>query len=314
MMAGNCAMVFVCAAAFAALEEAAGAGDDPFADALISYDQGANPAPGYTDPLTTLGPPERFTGEGVFPGVVSVFNPPFGIDEIVSIGAGGHLLLRFDTPVTDDVRNPFGIDLLIFGNTAFIDAAYPGGIVNGIFGADGGTVEVSADGVNWVLVAGVEADGPWPTLGYLDAGPYDTQPGTIESDFTRPVDPSLTLADFMGLDNAAAIALYAGSGGGVGIDLASVGITSISFVRISSPGDPATTPPLEIDAIADVAAEPNPADINGDGEVSVPDLLLLLAAWGPCPGPCPPSCPEDIDGDCAVAVPDLLILLGAWGT
>ena len=45
----------------------------------------------------------------------------------------------------------------------------------------------------------------------------------------------------------------------------------------------------------------------------VPDLLSLLANWGACPLPCPPSCPEDINGDCAVGVPDLLAMLGAWG-
>ena len=309
MMTGNCAMLLVCAAAFAALEAATGAGDDPFADALISYDPGVNPAPGYTDPLTALGSPERFTGEGVFPGVVSVFNPPFGIDEIVSIGAGGHLIVQFNTAVADDPRNPFGIDLLVFGNTGFIDFAWPGGIVGGVFGADGGTVELSADGVNWVLVTGIEADGPWPTLGYLDAGPYDTQPGTIESDFTRPVDPSLTLADFMGLDNEGVIALYAGSGGGVGIDIASTGLASINFVRITNPGDPQTTPNVEIDALSDVSPL---GDINMDGSVNVPDLLTLLAAWGPCPGP-PDPCPADLDGDGTVAVPDLLILLANWG-
>lgn len=54
-----------------------------------------------------------------------------------------------------------------------------------------------------------------------------------------------------------------------------------------------------------------PGDIDGDGSVAVPDLLILLAAWGPC-GDCG-NCPADIDGDCAVAVPDLLILLANWG-
>jgi hypothetical protein len=50
-----------------------------------------------------------------------------------------------------------------------------------------------------------------------------------------------------------------------------------------------------------------PGDINGDGEVNVEDLLLLLAAWGPCEG-----CPEDINGDGVVNVEDLLMLLGNW--
>ena len=57
----------------------------------------------------------------------------------------------------------------------------------------------------------------------------------------------------------------------------------------------------------------SPYDLTGDGVVGVPDLLALLAAWGPCADPCPPACPEDLDGDCAIAVPDLLILLANWG-
>jgi trimeric autotransporter adhesin len=52
-------------------------------------------------------------------------------------------------------------------------------------------------------------------------------------------------------------------------------------------------------------------DLNGDGVVDVSDLLILLAAWGPCP----PSgdCPADLDGDGVVGVSDLLILLENWG-
>lgn len=52
-----------------------------------------------------------------------------------------------------------------------------------------------------------------------------------------------------------------------------------------------------------------PADLDGNGEVRVPDLIILLGAWGSCPG----GCPSDLTGDCEVRVPDLVILLGAWG-
>ncbi len=55
-----------------------------------------------------------------------------------------------------------------------------------------------------------------------------------------------------------------------------------------------------------------PGDIDGLCSVSVPDLLLLLAAWGPCPAP-PDPCPADIDLDGTVGVADLLILLANWG-
>ncbi len=60
------------------------------------------------------------------------------------------------------------------------------------------------------------------------------------------------------------------------------------------------------------------ADVNGDGAVDVVDLLDLLAAWGDCPDPCPPTCAADIaaaggpGADCTVDVLDLLLLLAHW--
>ncbi len=60
-------------------------------------------------------------------------------------------------------------------------------------------------------------------------------------------------------------------------------------------------------------AATSPGDLDGDGIVGVADLLLLLGAWGPCPGPCPPACLADTNGDCAVNVADLLTLLADWG-
>ena len=53
---------------------------------------------------------------------------------------------------------------------------------------------------------------------------------------------------------------------------------------------------------------PCPADLDGDGQVRVPDLILLLASWGPCGG-----CPADIFPDGSVRVSDLVILLSNWG-
>lgn len=53
------------------------------------------------------------------------------------------------------------------------------------------------------------------------------------------------------------------------------------------------------------------ADLDSDGQVGVPDLLLLLEAWGSC-ADCN-ECPADFDQSCTVGVPDLLELLGCWG-
>jgi sugar lactone lactonase YvrE len=90
-----------------------------------------------------------------------------------------------------------------------------------------------------------------------------------------------------------------------------------SFVR----GDSALTQPAGLtfrpaspndtdgDGIPDeCAAAACPADLNQDGVVDALDLLILLDAWGPCPG-----CPEDLNGDGEVGVLDLLLMLDAWG-
>jgi predicted outer membrane repeat protein len=54
-----------------------------------------------------------------------------------------------------------------------------------------------------------------------------------------------------------------------------------------------------------------PADVNGDCVVSIPDLLLLLQAWGPCPDP-PAECPADVDGSGTVDIIDFQVLLYLW--
>ncbi len=53
-------------------------------------------------------------------------------------------------------------------------------------------------------------------------------------------------------------------------------------------------------------------DQDGDGDVGIDDLVLLLGAWGPCPAP-PEACPADLDGDGQAGITDLIILLAAWG-
>jgi hypothetical protein len=51
-----------------------------------------------------------------------------------------------------------------------------------------------------------------------------------------------------------------------------------------------------------------PWDLNGDGNVFVTDLLLLLASWGPCA-----DCPVDFNEDGLVNVVDLLALIANFG-
>jgi hypothetical protein len=53
-----------------------------------------------------------------------------------------------------------------------------------------------------------------------------------------------------------------------------------------------------------------PGDLDGDGVIGFNDLLLVLAGWGACPGPC---CVADVNGDGAVDFADLLLVLAGWG-
>ena len=64
----------------------------------------------------------------------------------------------------------------------------------------------------------------------------------------------------------------------------------------------------EVQQINVLAAISCLGDLDGDDEVKVADLLLLIGAWGPCS-----DCPADLDGDGEVKVADLLLLIGAWG-
>jgi hypothetical protein len=243
--------------ALAAAPPVARAGLDPWADSVVEYLPGAAPAAGFTDPAVSLGAPERFTGELTpFPGVVSIFSPPFGTDEIVSIGEGGRLTVRFDVPVADDPANPYGVDLIIFGNTGFVLGDFVNlsiGTPAELFGADFATVEVSADGIDFFAVGSL-ADALFPTQGFLDSGPFDAAPGSAPTNFLKPVNPALTLSDFDGLTYAGALALYDGSGGGTPIDIASTGLASISYVRVSllDDGNAGTELNAEIDAFATV--------------------------------------------------------------
>ena len=86
-----------------------------------------------------------------------------------------------------------------------------------------------------------------------------------------------------------------------------------------------TTPPVGEDwvLVLDDAAQGFPppgslwsgqasADLDGDGVVGTSDLLLLIAAWGPCPDP-PLACPADLIADGQVDAGDLCVLLAQWG-
>jgi len=230
-----------------------------FATQVVSYTPGTNIPGGYDDPLSSLGEPARSTGTGQFDGDITPFNAPYTSDQVVSIGAGGELVLRFDHAVTDDPTNLYGIDLLIYGN-AFLGLSFETFLADGVVFGEPARVAVSQDGSLWIDAAGLFADTLLPTLAYQNPpGPFSSG-GTIPTSFTRPVDPSLDASDFTGLGTAQIAALYDGGAGGLGIDLGALGLPWIEYVRIWQPaGDGYAS---EIDAIADVP-EPGSATLFG---------------------------------------------------
>ncbi|MAD78534.1 MAG: hypothetical protein CMJ51_04085 [Planctomycetaceae bacterium] len=278
--------------------------ESPFATQVVDFQPGRGGVPGYDLPEVALGSPTRMTGGDFLPEAVTPFQPAWLPQEIVSIGVGGSITLAFDHEVIDDPDNPFGVDLLVFGNAFCTDPVHPGAVCGGYY-AEGGLIEVSLNGIEWHLVPDLAADGAFPTVGWLDAGPYATTPGSEPTDFTRPVDPALE-SNLEGLGFDAIMVGYDGAGGGTGIDLAVIGIPAIRFVRITNDGQGFTP---EVDAIADVAPvrppRPDP-DLDGDGIVGGGDLGLMLVAWGTS-GPL-----GDLDGDGLVSGPDLGLLLVAW--
>jgi len=275
----------------------------PYASSVISYSPGSSPAGGFTTAASALGEPTRFTGGPFFPQAVTPFQPAFMTSELVSIGAGGEIVVAFDHDIADDPRNPFGVDLIVFGNAFFSDAAYPSGTPSGLF-AEGGQIAVSADGTTWVPVPGIDADGFAPTCGWLDASPYATVPGLEPTDFTRPIDPAITVGSMIGQPWSAVRAMYDGSGGGAGIDLASLGLSSIRFVRVRVPVGAMQS--AEIDGFSDVAPAPLPGDLDGNGSIDGADLGILLSAFGTAD----PA--ADLDGNGNVDGGDLGALLARW--
>ena len=165
---------------------------------------------------------------------------------------------KIDTTITNSASHAYGIDLIVFSNAGFLDTSWSDADPNNdgsgvigpnpfVFGAGGeATIQVSQNGTEW-FTASITTLDLFPTLGYSDYA--TTTPGahgSIESDFAQAMDPSLTLDDLAGMSFAEIVALYDGSGGGIGIDITSSGLDSASYVRFLNDSGEA----FEIDAVA----------------------------------------------------------------
>lgn len=164
---------------------------------------------------------------------------------------GGQVVVEFDEPI---VNNPddggafhWGIDFIVHGNSAFAaDRAIGAGTNMGSVVLTGGVI---AEGVTVSVAQFV--DGPWFTFERTADDLFPTQPWVWEpggwtgeeQDWSKPVDPGLSVSDFAGLSAADGIGLYAGSAGGTPFDLGwltdgqgePVTLGWVRFVRFSDP-------------------------------------------------------------------------------
>jgi hypothetical protein len=183
---------------------------------------------------------------------VSPFSPPFGADQIVSIGEGGEITVRLS-----NYANPQsgGLpELGIFGNVGLTDLSYPNGLAgtpattfNGVI--ESATVEVSADGSSWYSFGNVAMD--VPTNGYTDVSPFSAVPGSSLTDFQQPFVGSLS--SFDGKNYSPDILnLLGGSGGGKWLDISSSGLSHVGYIRFSivDDGNANTKLKFELDAVS----------------------------------------------------------------
>jgi len=188
-----------------------------YAARVISYDPGVGFAAGYTNSEAVLGEPSRVNP---FSEATDPFNPPYGKDQVLSIGEGGSLTIKFDRPIFNTPRKPGRLDFIIYGNSGFIitndfdpntfqwigTPATDGSL----FGANPGVtrVSVSMDGVHFLALDTNRApavDVLFPTDG--------------SGDFDLPVNPALTIEDFAGATLDDIRVLYHGSAGGSAYDI-----------------------------------------------------------------------------------------------
>jgi hypothetical protein len=249
------AVIYLCAGQTPALAQ--------YAAEVVSYTAGATPSPLLITSSAALGSPERFTGEGGFPSVVSPFSPPYLSSEIVSIGQGGQITLRLSNyAVAQGAGSP---ELGIFTNAGIADNNYPLGQAGSPpfgFGINSAVVEVSPDSVSWYSFGSVLFD--VPTNGYTDlSDPFSTAPGNAPSDFQQPFVGSLSSFDGLAYDPAIRNLLN-GSGGGKWLDISSSGFAQVGFVRFSvaDVGNPALNFVLDAVSVSHDAlgaAVPEPA-------------------------------------------------------
>lgn len=209
-----------------------------YAGKVVSYDPGVGYSANFTHPEAAVGEPARVNP---FSEDADPFNPPYGTNQVVSIGAGGSLVVQFKKPILNHPRNIDRRDFTIFGNSGFIitnefDLTTYNWIGipatdGSLFGESTGEtrVSVSFDGRHFFMLNPEFAP-------VVDSFP----PTDGAGDFGLPVDPKLSAENFAGATLDDIRGLYNGSGGGASYDISwaqdskgrRVWLPMVRFIRI----------------------------------------------------------------------------------
>lgn len=232
----------------------------------------------YGNPAAVLGRPTLRFLDGAATNRVSIIDDPYdkspaGADIITEIKSGGQITVELGRKVYDNPNNPYGIDLIVYGNSFFEGLAGLSGAVSdaadlsvasltssAVFG-HATTVSVSPDGVNWYTYPNTPVLFPDQAYRWDDTNDSWT---AEQLNPTKPLNPFIYTNNFGGQSIAGALDQFAGAAGGTGYDLRESGFPWIQYVQIQ-PGPGVAT---VIDAIAAV----NPV-VVGDALAITPDNL-----------------------------------------
>jgi hypothetical protein len=180
--------------------------------------------------------------------------------------------------IYDDPNNPYGIDLIIYGNSFYSAFGYGGSEVNdfsdlgvatlstGFYGHST-IVSVSQDGINWYTYPYVAGLSPDNAYRWDDANHSWTDE---QMNQTKPLNPSLSFAG--GGTVADALDQYNEACGGTGYDLKASGFPWIQYVRVTAGTNLADTNAADYTVIDAIAAV-NPI-VVGDALTITPDNLV----------------------------------------
>jgi hypothetical protein len=264
-----------------------------FATSVVSYNLNNETLANYSDPTALLGAPTvtfndpygNTSGDAKKYDNAKIIEPPYYTDHVTggpdlteipesTATATYSVTVQMGRPITNDPSNPYGIDLIVYGNSFFVGKSTANDSTNlhadtitGVFGHPL-VVSVSPDDVNWYTFPTTADLLPYQAYQWDDTNQVST---SNLLNFNQPVDPAVAaLALNKGYSTAAAVLdAYGTASGGTGYDIAASGFSSIDYVRVAS----STTDYAVVDAIAAVGATPVPEPTTA-GLICLGGLML----------------------------------------